>query len=312
VELKWNKPQGHTGAGKYVVVRDGATIATVPGSRTSYLDEGLRPGQSYSYHVIAQSWLRKSEPTADERIRVQAPSPATPTKGTVTTNTAVVHWAAPLNSPAPDNYEIMRDGSFVTSVDNKTMEYKDTGLAPATAYDYQVVAKWGANRSDPSASISVKTVTPPVADARLAGSAVSVSFKITTVNGITNLSRGRTWTASWDFIPRCSTGPCQVAVSGDFAPPLFRGGSFHTLLTRRPGGTYVATFTAKGATECVGVDVTDTLTLSLTVRAGGVKGNQWVATKWTGLLTQTSPFTDAGAFFCPATRMDTTLSGTAG
>src|SRR6185503_1301750 len=95
VLLEWSRSDGHTGAGKYSIVRDGATVGSVSGDQSSFREEGLRPGQSYTYSVVAESWLRQSAPAQDTTVRVLAPSPKAPTRGSVSTNSVSLRWAPP-------------------------------------------------------------------------------------------------------------------------------------------------------------------------------------------------------------------------
>jgi chitodextrinase len=306
--VTWERSNGHTGAGHYSILRDGATVATVSSDQMSYLDQGLRPGQSYTYSVVAESWLRHSAPSPNATIRVLAPSPAQPTRGEVRTNSATVRWSPPAKSPTPDSYEILRDGSIVNTVKNTSTVYQDTGLTPATSYHYQVVARWGENRSSPSAALTLKTVTPPLSAARLAGSSVPVKFVITNVSSITNLSSGVRWTDYWDLAPRCSAGACGVQLTGNLTPPTFRTVTFKVGLARQ--GTVYSGTTTVHLTKCGTISVTDTLTVRIAVRSAGPEGTEWVARSWAGTVTVVSPFVDAGGgFFCPGSRIDSNVAG---
>ncbi len=308
VLLQWGKSNGHTNPGKYSVRRDGATVASVSSDKTSFLDDGLRPGQTYTYSVVAESWARHSTPAPDTKVRVLAPSTGKPTTGPVTTSSVTVRWTPPANSPAPDRYEVLRDGDVIHAVENTTMVYKDTGLGPATAYGYQVVAKWGENRSDPSPTLTLRTATPSLSAARLTGSSLPVKSTVTNVVGITNLNKGLTWTNNWDLTARCATGPCDVQVAGDITPPNFKPGTFNVRLTRR-GAVYTGATTAR-LTKCGDIDVTDTVTFRIVVKSAGTEGKEWLAKTWTGTIRVDSPFTNAGGgFFCPGSLIDVNLAG---
>jgi chitodextrinase len=307
VQVQWAGSNGHTHAGHYTIMRNGVAVGTVDGDQTSYTDDGLRPGQAYTYSVQAASWLRKSPQTDGVKVRVLAPSPGSPSKGKVTTNSAAVNWSAPKDSPAPDGYEILRDGSVVKAVDSKTTTYNDTGLSPATAYSYQVVARWGENWSDPTTPVAVKTVTPSLSAARLAGSSVAVKFVITNVNAITNLNKGLTWTNYWDLTPRCKSGACDVQVVGEVTPPGFKTGTFRGVLSRR-GALYTGSTTAQ-LSECGDVQVTDVLTIRITVKSAGVDDKEWLAKTWAGTVVVDSPPASAGGgFFCSGSRVDSSIT----
>jgi chitodextrinase len=305
VALQWTRSSGHTGPSGYLILRDGNQVGSVSSSQTSYTDGGLRPGHSYTYSVVAQSWLRRSAPAQATSVRTSTPSPTRLTADRATANSAALHWSPPANSPAPDKYEVLRDGSAVLTVDNTS--YKDNGLSPATSYKYRVVAIWDGNRSDPSAPLAIKTVTPPLSAARLTGSALPIKATIVANGTIKDLHTGQRWTGSWDFTPRCASGPCAVDVSGSFAPPGFQTKTFKMTLARH-GAVYSGTTRAQ-ITYCSATAVTNTVTLRITVKKAGSEGTEWLARSWTGTLSMTSPFTAIGGGFCPGGNVDISVSG---
>jgi hypothetical protein len=308
VRLDWDKSGGHTGAGKYSVSRDGQQVGEVGGDQTTFTDQGLRPGQSYTYSVKAKSWLSESGQAPDAKVRLLAPSPPKPSSGGVSSNAVVLTWAAPANSPAPDSYQVIRNGAPVQTLDAKTTTYRDNGLGPATPYRYRVVAKWGENASDPSEEITVRTATPPLTAARLEASSHEVHLTVTGVSAITNLPRGTSWTELWDLTPVCGSGSCDVRLAGELSPPGFRPGSFNSTLRRR-GTLYTGTATAR-LSDCGTIQATDALTIRLTVRTAKADGNKWVASSWSGTVTVNSPRIEAGGgSFCPAGRIDNAVAG---
>jgi fibronectin type III domain protein len=306
VTIQWDRSTGHTGAGKYEIFRNGTSIATVGKDQTSYKDENLRPGQSYSYTVLAQSRFSKSVQTAAVSVRTQAPSPQEPKAGKVTTNSAALTWGAPAASPKPDTYEILRDGSTITEVNSDTTSYEDKGLAPATDYRYAVVAKWGPNGSDPTSGLRVRTATPPLAAARLTGSSWDVRFKVTRIDGITNLSNGTSWSDTWDFSAQCGSGACNTTLSGNFTPPGFRPTDFTIRLTRK--GTIYSGSTTVHRTSCNNVPGTDQLSVRIQLRGARAEGTEWVASAFAGTVVVIAPRQDVGAFFCPGSRIDSNVA----
>ena len=54
VSLAWHASSDNVAVTAYVVARDGATVATVPGGTTAYTDSGLAPLRRYSYTVRAR------------------------------------------------------------------------------------------------------------------------------------------------------------------------------------------------------------------------------------------------------------------
>jgi hypothetical protein len=136
-----------------------------------------------------------------------------------------------------------------------------------------------------------------------------VHLTITGVSEITNLSRGVSWTESWDFTPLCAAGPCDVRLAGELSPPGFRPGAFSARLFRRGGTLYTGTATAR-LSDCGSVTATDTLTIRLTLRTAKADGRQWVASSWSGTVSVRSPRVEVGGgLFCPEGRIDTAVAG---
>ena len=58
VQLSWPAPNGGATPDHYVILRDGAQVAEVPGDETSWTNAGLRPGDKFRYEVATRGrWL---------------------------------------------------------------------------------------------------------------------------------------------------------------------------------------------------------------------------------------------------------------
>src|SRR5215813_5375706 len=90
--------------------------------------------------------------------------------GPSTANSIAFHWSRPPTGPLPDKYLILGGGTVVGSVAGTVTSYRPAGLTPATTYQYRVVAVRGRKRSRQSALLTVRTLTPPISQARLQGS----------------------------------------------------------------------------------------------------------------------------------------------
>lgn len=73
VTVAWTRPEGKT-PDHYLVRRDDAEVATVPGSQSSYADSGLAPLTDVSYSVVAVTEGQESAPTADLKVTTSAPA----------------------------------------------------------------------------------------------------------------------------------------------------------------------------------------------------------------------------------------------
>jgi Fibronectin type III domain len=93
-----------------------------------------------------------------------SPRPQAPTAVHVsspTATTALVSWAAPKGGATPDQYDIMRDGKEQGIVPGSRTSWTDTGLAPGGKYSYTVITVGNGQKSGPSATTPVTTITPP-------------------------------------------------------------------------------------------------------------------------------------------------------
>ena len=96
--------------------------------------------------------------------------PAGLAAGPATANSITFRWSRPATGPLPDKYLILSDGTVAGSVAGTVTSYRQAGLTPASAYQYRVVAVRDGKRSVRSALLTVRTLTPPISQARLQGS----------------------------------------------------------------------------------------------------------------------------------------------
>lgn len=294
VSVGWTAPRGPS-ADQFVILQGGDEVGTAAGSDTSFLVKKLTPGATYRFAVVAVVGDRRSEPAAVTETTI-APSPGglsyDPAK--TTTDTIAFTWAPPTNSPPPVKYVIFRGGKRIGSVAGDETSYTDAGLAPATAYKYQVAASWGHDRSEPSSGPVMTTVEPPVADARLTGEWPVEVTLLEDPGG--NLEIGSTWTANWDFDPVCEAGVCDVTVTGDFSPPGFTFREFTATLIR-DGGEYVGSG-QDHITDCGSVALDNTVTVRVAVETAHTVDGTWLASSWSGTLDVASPYVEDGGFYC--------------
>jgi chitodextrinase len=159
----------------YVVLRDGAEIATVPAGDTGSDDAGLANDTSYSYTVVALDGHGNRSPESDpvEATPTDLTAPAAPVDLQADAGDGQVRliWTANTESDLA-YYTILRDGVEVDTVTGA--DYTDTGLTDDTTYSYTVIAvDTHGNRSPESASaVATPTdTTPPDAPADLVATA---------------------------------------------------------------------------------------------------------------------------------------------
>ncbi len=307
--LHWATPTSGPKVDRYLIMRNGSRVGSVRGDLTSYVDHGLSPGVSYRYTVIAQTGSKRSPASVVVSATTATPSPVHFRMATATATSVTVRWSPPPASPAPDKYVVVVSGSneAIGTVPGTHTSYQWKGLDPGTGYAIQVVAYWGHKHSAASAEL-IATTNPTVAAARLSGS-LPLRIKILTSGGGT-LKVGKTWPDTWTFSPKCSTGPCNVALAGTLTPPGITVGSFRLTLQRDGAvyrGTTPAHITRCGIAPNI-VDVQNTVTVRIRVKSADATDGAWLVSSWTGSLRLDSPYTSAGQYYCPAQSVTTSLT----
>jgi chitodextrinase len=172
VDLAWTASTDNVGVTGYNVLRNGAVIATVGGSTTTYADTSVAANASYTYTVTAfdaagnvsqpSNSLTLTTPAA--AADTTAPSAPTGLKANSVGGLQVnLNWNASTDNVGVTAYDIYRatgGGSFavVGTVPGSTTAYSDSALAARTAYTYYVKARDAAgNVSGASNQASVTT-----------------------------------------------------------------------------------------------------------------------------------------------------------
>lgn len=221
--------------------------------------------------------------------------------GRSTANSITFRWAQPATGPLPDKYLILSDGRVTGTVAGTVTSYRHAGLTPASTYQYRVVAMRGDKRSPQSASLAVSTLIPPMSQARLQG-----PWNVYAKN-IRHGPGSRNGTLSWDFIPACAAGACNVVArvqNGKY--------SFKLTLTRA-GAVYrghaVANFGPCGPR---GNSIPDPATLKFRVRIKDAVGDGqvWAASSLAGTMVGSYKYVSSATFYCSASSFKAVLSGT--
>ncbi|WP_448611762.1 fibronectin type III domain-containing protein [Geodermatophilus sp. URMC 60] len=166
VSLSWTANPEPDLAG-YLVFRDGAEIARVPG--TTHVDSSPVDGAAHSYAVVAVDTHgnRSAPSTAATVAPADRKAPAAPT-GLVATagdGRVTLVWSA-NREPDLAGYAVLRDGVQIDTLTGTT--FTDTGLVNGSLYSYEIVAvDTSANASKPSKPEVARPVdsTPPAVPA---------------------------------------------------------------------------------------------------------------------------------------------------
>lgn len=192
IDLAWEASQDpESGVAGYRVFRDGSEVGTT--AQTVFQSDGLSPATEYSFYVVAVNGdgLDSDPSTAVSATTFDGTGPTTPTLLTATalgTDRIDLEWA-PSEDPESGiaSYKVFRDGSEVATTTETA--YQDTGLDPATTYEYRVSATNGdglqGGLSDPAQATTLDG-SGPTAPTNVAAETVSQAQ--------INL----TWTASED------------------------------------------------------------------------------------------------------------------
>jgi hypothetical protein len=300
--VSWSASKGGATPDHYLVLRDGTQVGSVPASRTSFTDNGLAPGTTHHYTIIAAAGAQRSSASVKAKVTTITPSPVELAVTKSTWTTVTLRWSPSPLGPAPSQYEIFNGVKVVTTILGTADSYNVTGLAPGTSYQLTVTALWPTAASGPSAALSASTLAPPL------NNDVPVQLDtVSTPGGGASLQVGDHWSDDWQFTPDCATTRCTLTADAELAAPGFAPKPF-TLTLNSSGGTYTGSTNAQ-VSMCSSTKVTNTITLSIAAK-GAVTNGAWNA--WKGTMKVSSPYTTVGNEFCPAQSWSFAVTGTRG
>ena len=221
--------------------------------------------------------------------------------GPSTANSVAFRWSRPRTGPLPDKYLVIGMDTAAGSVPGTVTSYRQTGLTPASIYQYRVVAVRGGKRSPQSALLTMRTLTPPISQARLQGS-WSVHAK-TIGHGPPGRRNGY---MTWNLSPACAVGACDVVLHGKNGPFAFK-----TKLTRS-GAAYTGRAVTRFGCGSPGNSIPYPVTLKIKIHPTKAIGQNvaWAATSFAGTIVMTFQYASNGSFFCPASTVKGSLAGT--
>ncbi|MFJ2587823.1 glycosyl hydrolase family 18 protein [Streptomyces sp. NPDC087538] len=160
--IEWDFPSGTavgsawdatvTSSGTHWTAKNlGWNGSVAPGASVSFGFNGTGPGAPTGCKLNGASCDGGSVPGDN------APSaPGTPTASAVTDTSAKLSWSAATDDNGIKNYDVLRDGTVVSTVTGTT--YTDSGLKAGTDYSYTVRARDTADQTGPvSGAVKVRT-----------------------------------------------------------------------------------------------------------------------------------------------------------
>jgi len=207
-----------------------------------------------------------------------------------------IQWTYPTDA-VPSQFQIVRNGDVVGTVDGSHLFFIDKDVWPATSYEYSVVAVSESGETQPSSVVTLRTSAPPLSDARLMG-----KYTIEPVvrsSALSNVHPGkplRSYQVS--FQPACESGPCggkwehfYVSVNKEFHAT--NHGSF---IKRQQ--TYLANLVGASLSWCAAfgrkvLSQHDSAQYEIRVIAAKTDNHgEWIATQIAGTDNEYYPFGD--------------------
>jgi chitodextrinase len=160
VDLVWTDATDNVAVAGYRILRDGAVVATLPATSTTYQDTGLATSTAYSYQVVAVDTSGNQGPPASTIVQVGPPDEVAPTAvsdfvATGLSATSVgLTWTAGTDDIGVAGYRIWRNGVAVTTVAGTA--WTDIRRAPNTSFTYQVATL---DRAGNASAVAIATGT---------------------------------------------------------------------------------------------------------------------------------------------------------
>ena len=163
VSLDWPDGSDNVGVAKYVVTRNGASVAET--TTSAWRDNNVKPAHSYAYSVQAFDAAGNSSGVLTASIYVPdvtAPtSPGSVVAALASPTTAVLAWSASTDDVAVDHYVVTRNGVEVARP--AAAGTLSITVVEGRTYQFAVAAADTAGNTSPpaTASLLVPDVTPP-------------------------------------------------------------------------------------------------------------------------------------------------------
>jgi parallel beta-helix repeat protein len=164
INLTWAASTDNAGVTGYLINRNGAQVATVSGTETTYTDKGLAPLTIYSYTIAAFDAVKNtSAPSTAVSVMTEYASdgPTAPQDleytAATTSSRITLTWKQPTQATGVAGYRIYRDGIQVGSTAGLTFDV--TALPPGSRSNYLVVAcDWRGNSLGSSHTVTATTL----------------------------------------------------------------------------------------------------------------------------------------------------------
>lgn len=230
ISFSWQASSDNVGVAGYYVYQNGAQVAQVSGSTTSYTARSLASSSAYSFAVQAfdaignMSSLSNSltATTTDSQDTGVPTLPGTPVIGEVTTSSISFSWQASTDNVGVSGYFIFQDAVQIAQVGSNSLSYTAAGLSPETSYTFSVKAFDAAgNVSGMSGQVSAVTDAEQqggdsdvTADYSINSWGSGYTATITITNNSDTAISG--WTAQWEYASQTvsTSWSCSLVQNG--------------------------------------------------------------------------------------------------
>ncbi len=168
ISLSWTASTDNVGVNEYRIYRNGAHVATVNGTTTTFQDTGLAASTSYVYKVVARDLATNTSPDSNSVTGTTTPpvpdtqAPTAPVSlhnMGVTANSVSLMWGAATDNVGVSEYRIYNGSTLVDTVNGSTLTYNVTGLSPNTSYTFTVYAADQAGNVSPASNAHTATTS---------------------------------------------------------------------------------------------------------------------------------------------------------
>ncbi|MCL1948715.1 MAG: fibronectin type III domain-containing protein [Turicibacter sp.] len=154
----------------YRIYRNGLYLTTVGNNISQFVDNGLPPGESFTYQVVAfnpYSQATSNGLTLQTLPEVIIPPVLAPPTGLTATghtqNSVILNWVIPTSLNGIAGYRIFRNNNLIATTGTNTQSsFTDTGLSAGTAFTYRVASFNNLGSEDASsATLTTSTLQVP-------------------------------------------------------------------------------------------------------------------------------------------------------
>ncbi|PWF46669.1 carbohydrate binding domain-containing protein [Massilia glaciei] len=193
VKLAWTASTDNVAVTGYKVFRDNVLAGST--TTNSFTDSALSASTAYSYTMLAfDAAGNQSGRNTGASITTRAPDampptvPGKPVASGFTSSSLVLGWTASTDNYGVAQYNVLRNGVKIGT--SAVTSFSDTGLSPATVYNYTIEAVDAAGNVSAQSASTAATTAP--------GNVAKVYYRLPAAWSMANMHfspTGGTWTA---------------------------------------------------------------------------------------------------------------------